>query len=448
MRVCNLVLALAAVVTATFTCQGTANAGTVELWLKADAGVLNGGGTAAANGDYVGTWSDQSAGVGGDAVQATAAYRPTYATSVLNGMPVIRFAGTRATSSTQDFLDSAFTTAVGQQYTIFLAGKSNGNTDSTTKATDYFYDGGPNGGSRVVFSLNPTGTNENQLTSYAGTGGVSPAWTRAQWTQYHVYESVFNGANSALLIDGTSLATGNAGANGISTQGLRIGVQNNSTQHGLNGDIAEMIVLSNANGAERAITGNYLGAKYGIARTDRNVYSGDSAAKGDYDFDVVGVGKESDGGVATSGSSKGLVLNAVLSGLDNGEYLLAGQKLTTNSWTTANDPTGIAHRSSRVWYVDKTGSFDANLTFDLSDAGLSFDAAKTYKLLYGSSDTAFSVLSLTGVVVGDAITFGVGNANLASGYFTLGEAVPEPGTVVLLATALVSLLCYAWRRRR
>lgn len=64
----------------------------LQLWLRADAGVYqDSAGTtpAAADGDPVGRWADQS-GNGKHATQGTAAKRPTWKTNQLNGLPSVR----------------------------------------------------------------------------------------------------------------------------------------------------------------------------------------------------------------------------------------------------------------------------------------------------------------------------------------------------------------------
>lgn len=64
-----------------------------KLWLKADSGVYNDAGTTlATNGQTVQQWNDQS-GNGNNATQSTSGSRPTYQTSVLNSLPVIRLDG-------------------------------------------------------------------------------------------------------------------------------------------------------------------------------------------------------------------------------------------------------------------------------------------------------------------------------------------------------------------
>ncbi len=57
-----------------------ATSATLQLWLTADAGCLNGSGAPCANGDGVATWQDQS-GNANHATQATSGNRPTFASS-------------------------------------------------------------------------------------------------------------------------------------------------------------------------------------------------------------------------------------------------------------------------------------------------------------------------------------------------------------------------------
>ncbi len=65
----------------------------IHAWYKGDAGVLNGSGSAATNGQTVGTWQDQS-GNTRHATQGVDADRPIYvASSSLNSMPALNFDG-------------------------------------------------------------------------------------------------------------------------------------------------------------------------------------------------------------------------------------------------------------------------------------------------------------------------------------------------------------------
>ena len=58
----------------------------LQLWLKADSLSLN-------DNDAVGSWTDSS-GNGNTANQGTAANKPTFKSSIINGKPVVRFDGT------------------------------------------------------------------------------------------------------------------------------------------------------------------------------------------------------------------------------------------------------------------------------------------------------------------------------------------------------------------
>ena len=172
-------------------------------------------------------------------------------------------------------------------------------------------------------------------------------------------------------------------------------------------------------------------------------YAGDTALKGDYDRNVFGIGRESDGSLSATPFVDGLSLTALNSSLDVGDYLLAGNKVETNSFTSADLPAGTGGRWSRVWYLDKTNSVDARLTFDFSEGGLAFPTGATFRLLYSPTNSfAFADLGLNPTVLGDQISFDLLNANLLNGYYTL-EEVPEPSLILLLGLGgLIS-----WRRR-
>ena len=91
-------------------------------------------------------------------------------------------------------------------------------------------------------------------------------------------------------------------------------------------------------------------------------------------------------------------------------------------------PGGVAEHCARL-VLTKTGNgFNASVTFDFSDGGIAYDSSKAYRLLYRSSTSgALADLGLTGTYAGGQETFLVPDANLASGYYTLGDGtVPEP----------------------
>lgn len=67
----------------------------LQLWLDADRGLFTDSGATApvaSDGDVVGTWQDQS-GNNNDFIQTTAAKKPLYKTSQINGKDIVRFDG-------------------------------------------------------------------------------------------------------------------------------------------------------------------------------------------------------------------------------------------------------------------------------------------------------------------------------------------------------------------
>ena len=56
---------------------------TLRMWFRADTLGLN-------DNDLVGTWPDES-GEGNDLVQGTTAFKPTFKTSIINSLPIVRF---------------------------------------------------------------------------------------------------------------------------------------------------------------------------------------------------------------------------------------------------------------------------------------------------------------------------------------------------------------------
>ncbi len=91
----------------------TWNSNAMQVWLKADAGVKNAGGTAALDGEAVATWEDQST-YNQDATQTTSTSRPAFVAglSAAQGNPTISFNGStflRAGSAYEDVFQGDFT---------------------------------------------------------------------------------------------------------------------------------------------------------------------------------------------------------------------------------------------------------------------------------------------------------------------------------------------------
>ena len=225
-----------------------------------------------------------------------------------------------------------------------------------------------------------------------------------------------NGAN-----DLTSSATTYGGAIGTGNPERTIGGTANGTQF-WNGDVGEVIIYNTKlSSAERNIVGSYLGAKWGIS------FSGSKYAGGAiYSYNVLGIGKESDGSSILA-QSGGLVLSDV-SSLANTDYFLAGHDNATG--LSSADLTGgdAVKRWTRIWYIDKTSvssTGNIKIAFDLSDAGFAGTpaSASNYRLLKRLGTTGdFSNTTLvgSGIVNTDQVEFTVAASNIVDGYYTLG----------------------------
>ncbi len=214
------------------------------------------------------------------------------------------------------------------------------------------------------------------------------------------------------------------------------------------GDIAEVLVFNRAlNLAEIRVVENHLSAKYAIPlAAGANFYAGDDPAKGDYDLDVFGVGRVDAANKLLEAGAAGFGFQAVDGSLGDGEFLMAGHKKPTNAWVSTDLPagSGIRLRWDRVWYVDATGTTDALFAFGFTDGGLSpqtLQPAEYYALLYSPTNAfQFSVLAAGQWNGPDQIFFTLSASQIQDGYYTLGIAVPEPASLVLLVLGAVGLL--------
>jgi hypothetical protein len=424
--------------------SGSANATTLlavvsdslSVWLRADMGVLTN-----ATG-YVTNWQDQATFDGSqNGTNATAANQPLFVASAtgLNNQPVVRFDGVKDTNGDRLLLgnlSNKFTTGEATLFVVYTG-------DSSLGANYSVYSSGPLGGTywdqgKVGPFYGTTGTGNYRYNENGSFGNYPDIPCAGN----HIVE-FRAGSDYTAFTNGVSLGTltvANTAGASIGTYKFwggndhRIG--NNSATEVLNfrGDVAELVIYNRAlNAAERVIIENCLSARYGMVLGANEVYTGDNGAKGDYDLDVIGIGsKTSDalapGKISASENVAGLQLVELNGSLADGEFLLAGHKVAVNSWTPSDMPSG-RQRSSRVWYVEKTGTVDATLTFDLVAAGLGVPTERRYSLMYSSNPTfSFSQVSDSSPT-GSQVSFSLSGTELASGYYTIGEAAPF-GTVI------------------
>jgi len=183
---------------------------------------------AAGDGDACYTFDDLS-GNGDHLVQATAGARPTVDANGINSLQSLNFDG-------GDYMQiAAFTGgAVSQPVTIVVIGQV-----GATGGAHYWQDGGSSAAQVVLYQ------NGTTWQYYAGSGVDT---TVTQNTNLHLHLVVFNGASSTYYLDGTSVKTGNAGANTIN--GFTMCAKQDGTLIISNGTrIAAMAVFSGDVGA-------------------------------------------------------------------------------------------------------------------------------------------------------------------------------------------------------
>jgi hypothetical protein len=227
---------------------------TPVVWVKADALALN-------DGDPVTSWTDSS-GSGHHLVQATEALQPTFQTSEINGLPVVRFDGGDCLA------DPAVELSTFSLFVVFAA-----------TVAGMVYEHSPNvNGSDGSYLY---GDKSNTIT--AKRGGVQSARNLIAWTEagaqtswsahdrWHVATQSFGGTHRShrLLLNGAApiQSTGTAGmdpGSGATTQELNVGCRDESDLF-LTGDVAELIVFSPrlSSARERAVL-LYLQTKYDL----------------------------------------------------------------------------------------------------------------------------------------------------------------------------------------
>ncbi len=141
----------------------------LRLWLKADSLSLS-------NNDPVATWTDSS-GQGFNASQGTSGNRPLYKTSIIQGLPVVRFDGT------DDFLTlgvvDPFTARTGEACTVFAI------VSMTQAASTHWIIARDTDTSAREFAFGFDGTSApvSQISGGAGLSGttVSAGWHYLTW---------------------------------------------------------------------------------------------------------------------------------------------------------------------------------------------------------------------------------------------------------------------------
>ena len=425
----------------------------MRFWIKANASVYTDAGTTlCTNNTTVQQWNDLS-GNSFNASQATSGVRPTYFSSVANGNPVVRFAGTHfldvaslGISGTSDY--SGF--FVVKLTTANAGGINDGNggyvLDRTT-ATNELYD------IKVVAS---GGTNRFFFQKRNDGGGnlggpISTTVVDLNGFQLVSIDRVYNSSSNTLsriYVNSILEATQSNASETTTPPNMRIGRHATNTTGGMNGDLSEIVIYNNIPSAtNKQRIESYLAIKYGFSLNQSTllnylssggtvVYPATSTHSA-YVTDITGIGRD-DGSGLTQTNSKNQSNNDFIriqnpTALSDGDFLLWGNNNATMITPNTVDVDGstILRRLGRVWRLAHTGNIGAvDFSIDLSTVpGAKVQA--DLRLLIDRDGDGFAdndVAPLTGTLTGN--TFSVAGVNFVDGdYFTIGSI--NPGTTPL-----------------
>lgn len=394
--------------------DGTSN---LVLWLSGSNLGING----YLSGDGVSTWSDLS-GYGSDVISADL---PEFISSSLNGLPIIQF-----TSANEEHLDGILSAETDAPLTLIAVGLFSANPQADNTNPYLIGLGGGSASQASISRQDLNDANPNAYYSFTGSArSVGPTLNPNQWysfmAQYNTtapFHTLYLG-NTIQTVNNDFPAALNA-ANGNVSLGQNL---SGLASTFLDGNIAEVIIINRLlNDAERNIIFNYLSAKYDLP-INNDLYVGDNTAAGDYDLQVAGVGTEASGS-QSSASSAGLNITSN-AGFGNGDYVLFGHRVNTNSVNTLDvEEVGdiLEARWSRVWSVDVTDAgtaLSANLEFSFGDAGVEGMPAieSNYHLVRSLGEAlGWEVVSSSGNISGATITFS--NIVLEDGNYTLASS--------------------------
>lgn len=212
-------------------------------WYKADALSLS-------NAAAVATWpTSQAGGTNMDLVQSTGTKQPVYFTGVQNGLPVVRFDGTKVMQTI------AQSPSISTTSTIFLAGRF---ITATGNAT--MFDGAGSSNCMRLY-LNDT----THIQYFAG--GGTAAYAMTGMTSWHIFGVRHNGTTAGgldLWVDGVKVGTGTGGSN--APAGIFLGAQDSAPTVPANADIGEVAVYPATvlSDADMLGVSRNLGARWGV----------------------------------------------------------------------------------------------------------------------------------------------------------------------------------------
>jgi hypothetical protein len=214
-----------------------------------------------------------------------------------------------------------------------------------------------------------------------------------------------------------------------------LGTNTNTTNDFANGYYYEVIVFDTfLNNTQQTIIENHLAAKYSgvtgdILPTPNTKYTGANASAGNFDYDVIGIGRTSSSDNSYSAiNSFGFNINATIANDNN--YLMLGHndanRTAGKSWIAS----GLleTERFDRVWrYTHSIVATNLiNFEFDFLNAKSNVTPTGSncnYYLLHSTNGSTWTILAIASSIVGNKLHFN--NVSLAlvgtEGYLTVGH---------------------------
>ncbi|MFC2138655.1 hypothetical protein ACFLTE_10800, partial [Bacteroidota bacterium] len=398
----------------------------LKLWLRSDQNVQYN------ELDTITSWTDYS----GNSITFDSTVGPTFYRDYANGFPAVHFRqaieGMHVTNVDMTDLFSA------EENSIIIVKYSNSGTGTRTffnweetAATNLVRIDILNSGALDLFYPN---------TEHLTTSG--PAITGSLKIFSSIIDIPFTtDPDIEHFVDGTSNSSMNTHSSTDLSEGtadLYLGTPDGTATNGWTGYLTDLIIFDTIiNTAQRTIIENSLSAKYNITLTGTDYYDGDAASRDDFDFDVVGIGQESDG-TQDSSNSEGFIISIFGANWDDGDYVFAGHSDLANEATTDDCANlgGNSERWARSWYVDRlyADDMDLKICFDFSQGinGAPPATVTDYRLIYratNSGDFSEVTTASQGLENADHIYFTVADANLDSGYYTIGTVDKDDSPV-------------------
>ncbi|HTF82812.1 MAG TPA: gliding motility-associated C-terminal domain-containing protein [Cytophagales bacterium] len=385
----------------------------LKLWLDANVGVYQDPWKqqAAENFGRVTTWKDQS-GSNNDLMAEYDSTRPSYQRNLplLNEQSVIRFNRNLHPKNQRNYLISKSFQATSDItiYCVFFPTKRGGGNNVTPHAStllspNYWYYGSGLVDAGVPGPFNDISMTlcDSSLAAGAGDSTVPMDYTVKtplvmNRSHFGMVQKEAKSGLMAVSVDGNFAATFFSGTQPINNPlkyyiGSTSDTKSDKEDTFFDGYIANILVYNKIlNPTEKLILENYLSAKYDIPLPQNDLYTMDRNRYGNYDFDMAGIGKSSDGSSQLTAKGEGIVKISNPSDLSLNEYLFWAHNGMPYSLEITDLPTGVQQRLLRLWRIDEVGE-TGNVDITVDATGFLKDYSKDLVLLIDkNNDGRFS----------------------------------------------------------